>query len=348
MIDLTVAICTYNGENRLPQVLERLRAQVYTERICWEIVVVDNNSTDNTAKVVQNYQAILSQVCPLIYCFEPQQGLAFARQRAVSQDRGRLIAFLDDDNLPAFDWVAAAYSFGQKHPQAGAYGSQIHGDFEVNPPENFKKIAAFLAIIERGSKAFIYEPRKKLLPPAAGLVVRKQVWCDNVPKQLFLKGRIGKSMLASEDIEAIAHIQNAGWQIWYNPEMHIYHKIPHHRLERNYLISLVRGIGLARHHIRMIRIKSWQRFLLVPIYFINDLRKVIVSFLKYRKVIKTDVTAACETEFLRSSLISPFYLSIKSTLELNQNFFSSFSNELSKFFLSKSIYFSTTKKLTEL
>ncbi|NJL09746.1 MAG: glycosyl transferase, partial [Calothrix sp. SM1_7_51] len=104
----------------------------------------------------------------------------------------------------------------------------------------------------------------------------------------------------------------AGWEIWYNPEMHIYHQIPKARLEKDYLISLVRGIGLARHHIRMLRLPPWKRPLLFPLGLLNDLRKAILYFLKNYKIIKSDLVAACEMEFLLSSIISPFYLWQKS------------------------------------
>lgn len=308
LVAFTVAIATYNGESRLPEVLDLLRSQTNTDSFSWEVLVVDNNSSDNTAKVVQNYQSDWPSDYPLNYCFESRQGLAFARQRAVEEAKGELIGFLDDDNLPTPGWVAAACTFGQKHPKAGAYGSQIQGYFEVAPPENFKRIAVFLAIIDRGTEALLYERRRRVLPPAAGLVIRKQAWRENVPNQLFLKGRLGNSMLASEDLEALSYIQNAGWEIWHNPEMQLYHKIPRHRLERDYLVSLIRGIGLARHHIRMIRLKPWQRPLAFVFCLMSDLRKLILHLIKYRGAVLTDMVAACELEFLFSSLLSPFYL----------------------------------------
>ena len=113
MIDFTVAICTYNGEKRLPAVLERLRSQINTEQISWEIVVIDNNSTDKTTNLIQEYQSDWPQAYPIKYYFEPAQGLAFARQLAVQEANGTLVGFLDDDNLATPDWVAEAYAFAQ-------------------------------------------------------------------------------------------------------------------------------------------------------------------------------------------------------------------------------------------
>ena len=316
MIDFTVAICTYNGEKRLPEVLNKLReCCAYTTQLesetkppAWEIIVIDNNSTDNTANVVKDYQADWPSSYPLKYCFEPQQGQAFARKRAILEAEGEFVGFLDDDNLPTPEWIVAAYSFGKEHPKAGAYGGQIHGDFEVNPPAEIKSIVTYyLAIVERGAKAHQYTERG-VLPPGAGMVVRKQAWCENVPKKIFFTGRVGKSLMACEDLEVLSYIQNAGWEIWYNPQMHMDHKVPRTRLERDYLISLVRGNGLAKNRIRMLRMKPWQRPLAFPVYMLNDLGQIIFKSIKYRNVIKTDIAAACEIELLKASLISPFYL----------------------------------------
>lgn len=310
----TVVIPTYNGENRFPELLERLQSQLTPENLVWEIIVVDNNSTDNTAKVVQAYQKNWQYPYPLRYCLETKQGAAYARQRGVEEAQGKFIGFLDDDNYPTPTWVAAAYAFGEQHPLAGAYGSQVHGEFEVTPPENFQKIACFLAINERGTEPHEYKPQMKILPPGAGLVVRKQAWETTVPKTLVLNHKGREAGLASEDLEAILHIQLGGWEIWYNPEMCIYHQIPAWRLQKEYLISLFRCVGLSRYHLRMMRIPPWQRPLASLIYLINDLIKIILHSIIYRGKISSDLIAACEIELLVNTLISPFYL-----LKLNLN-----------------------------
>ncbi|MFQ4144067.1 hormogonium polysaccharide biosynthesis glycosyltransferase HpsE [Chlorogloeopsis sp. ULAP02] len=307
-LDFTVAIPTYNGEHRLPELLEKLRQQINIENLNWEIIVVDNNSTDNTAKVIQSYQQNWQFSHSLKYCFEAKQGAGYARKKAVAEAKGKLIGFLDDDNYPNENWVAAAYSFAQQHPQAGAYGSQIHPDWEVEPPENFQRIASFLAITERGDLPLLYEAKKKLLPPSAGLVVRKQAWLDNVPNKPILTGRVIGNMLTSEDLEVLSYIQKAGWEIWYNPDMEIYHKIPSFRLKKEYLLPFFKGIGLSRYVTRMVNVKDWNKPLIFLIYILNDLRKIILHFLKYRTKLQSDLVVACEMQLFISSFISPFHL----------------------------------------
>lgn len=308
-IDLTVAIPTYNGGDRLPAVLQQLLAQVDTASLTWEVIVADNNSRDNTAAVVRQYQQQWPQNTPLRYVFAAQQGAAFARQRAVALARGRIVAFLDDDNVPAADWVSNVHRFAVAHPDVGAFGSQIHGDLETPLPKELKHFACFLAIVERGSKPRLYEPEKKILPPGAGLAVLRSAWLEHVPKNLFLNHKGKKAGLASEDLEAVLHIQKAGWEIWYNPDMVVYHQIPSARLQAQYLRSLLRCVGLSRFYIRMLGIKEWQRPFAVPAYIANDLRRLALHYLQEGfNASHLSAAASCKREYLRSSAVSPFFL----------------------------------------
>ncbi|AFZ56441.1 glycosyltransferase family 2 protein [Anabaena cylindrica FACHB-243] len=307
-IDFTVAIPTYNGEHRLPELLEKLRSQINTKNISWEIIVVDNNSTDNTAKIVKSYQKNWPCTYPLKYYFEAKQGAAYARKKAIAEAKGQLIGFLDDDNYPTPNWVSSAHSFAQKYPQAGAYGSQIHPNWEIKPPEDFERIAPFLAITERGDLPLLYETKTKLLPPSAGLVVRRQACLDIAQSPTVLIGRLADNMLAGEDLEMLYYIQKAGWEVWYNPEMETYHKIPEFRLKREYLIPFFRGIGLSRYVTRMVNIQPWKKPIFSLVYMLNDLRKVCLHLIKYRGRLESDLVASCEMQLFLSSLVSPFYL----------------------------------------
>lgn len=304
---LTVAIPTYNGSKRLLRVLGCLKHQAHAA-IAWEVLVVNNNSTDNTIEVVKQAKANWPDAIPLRLVNESQQGAAFARIRAISEAQGELVGFLDDDTLPNVYWVTEVWKFAQAYPRAGAYGSQIHGEFEAPPPERFEQIAGFLAITERGPEPLLYSPESKMLPPSAGLVVRRKAWLDAVPPRPLLTGRSPKSILNSEDLEAIIQIQNAGWEIWYNPTMVLFHQIPAHRVSREGLLFIVRSTGLARHRIRMLRFTPWQRPGVFLVGLVRDCYKAARFFGANRDRLATDVVTACEMEFLRCSIVSPFYV----------------------------------------
>ncbi|MGB3300280.1 MAG: hormogonium polysaccharide biosynthesis glycosyltransferase HpsE, partial [Phormidesmis sp.] len=320
VLDLTVAIPTYNGEQRLAMVLDRLRSQIQLDAIRWEIIVCDNGSTDGTADLVRRYQAKWPSEYPLHYRFAAEQGAAFARQYAVESAAGNLIAFLDDDNLPASDWVAQAYRFAQSHPQAGAFGSQIHGQFETELPPELQEIRCFLAIIERGQQPHLYEPAKKILPPAAGLVVQKEAWMSAVPPRLFLNNKGKEAGLASEDLEAILHIQKSGWEIWYNPDMVVHHDIPDGRLRKNYLITLFRCVGLSRFHVRLLGIESWKHPFVIPAYVANDIRKLALHRVRHGRSHQLSTTESCHRALLKSTVASPTFLLKKVVADAVQTF----------------------------
>ncbi|MEO1684507.1 MAG: hormogonium polysaccharide biosynthesis glycosyltransferase HpsE [Cyanobacteria bacterium J06631_12] len=328
MPDFSVVICTYNGALRLPQLLGKLRAQRFSCQMdCqWEVVVVDNNSCDRTAEIVRQWQTdgwqadkgqtdgqgaapqLWRSDIPLRYCFEPRQGLAFARRLAVRETQSPLIGFLDDDTLPDDDWVSAAISFGQQHPEAGAYGSSISGLYEVSPPPNFHRIACCLAIIDRGERPFCYDRERGVLPAGAGMVIRRQAWLERVPAVPALAGVSARSLKAKgEDVETLSYIRSA-WPIWHNPQMKLSHIIPKERLERHYLLNLFWRIGLSRYPLRKISYGSWQWPLIAALHFINDLKKLLLKLLNICLPVRQWGTVeACELSLLLGSLMSPFY-----------------------------------------
>ncbi len=309
MVDFTVVIPTYNGAQRLPRLLEALRSQVNTGSIQWEILVVDNNSNDSTRQLIESYQMAWSAGLPsLRYAFESQQGAAFARQRGMQSALSEWIGFVDDDVIPAPDWVATAYAFRDSRPQLGAYGGQIHPQFEVTPPENFKRIQSFLAIRERGNQSHLYDPENLVLPPSAAWVVCRQAWLDSVPSNPSLSGRVQGSMVQGDDYEPLIYMHLAGWKIWYNPDMHVSHQIPKGRLEASYLINLSRGCGLCVYSLRQIMARTLlQRLFIAAKLSAGSLHRALLLLLSNQQNVFTDVVLQCEMVFFLSCAASPLY-----------------------------------------
>ncbi|MEA5462604.1 hormogonium polysaccharide biosynthesis glycosyltransferase HpsE [Leptothoe sp. PORK10 BA2] len=307
MTDFSVVICTYNGEHRLPILLDRLRGQRLPQTLTWEILIVDNNSRDQTAQCIHTHQQQWPTHSSLRYIFEPRQGLAYARRCAMQVANSELVGFLDDDTLPAEDWVAQAYEFGQGQPQVGAYGSAINGQYESQPPQGFERIASCLAIIQRGDTAFPYE-RQGVLPAGAGMVIRRRAWQQCVPVEPALKGVCGTSLQAKgEDVETLSYIRQGGWPIWHNPQMQLTHVIPETRLRPAYLLHLFQSIGVSRYALRCVRYHPWRRPWMLLMHGVNDLRKLLVHIIKTKQLYPTDIVTACERTLLVHSFLSPIH-----------------------------------------
>src|SRR4030042_5670392 len=102
---ITVSIQTFNNADTLARTLESLRSLRRPPEVEHEILVVDNNSTDNTSQVLDAYAKALTP--RLRSVFEPQQGLSHARNRALREARGEIVSFIDEDVIVDPDWLGA-------------------------------------------------------------------------------------------------------------------------------------------------------------------------------------------------------------------------------------------------
>jgi glycosyltransferase involved in cell wall biosynthesis len=293
---LTVAIRTYNRASNIAPILDALNTQTVAD-LPWEIVIVDNNSSDNTAQVIHNYKSKI----PLRYIHEPIQGAAIARRRAIKEAHSDLIAFLDDDNIPIHTWVQAIHNFSLSHPQAVAWGGINRPRFQTLPPEGFHHLHLYFALIDRGPNPLRYDPKRRIVPPGAGLVIRRPAWLAAVPDRMMLLGPTGQGIpTKGEDLEALFHMSKAGGEIWYNPSMVLEHLIESDRLTPDYLLNFCRTIGLSSHPLRMIPLKSWQRPIATLAFLLSDLRHLILASRS------PDLIPSCQRELILARLQSPF------------------------------------------
>ena len=241
-VDVSVVICTFNGQDRLPEVLDALMVQTVPPEIRWEIVVVDNNSTDRTAEVAAAYG--LHSSVPLIVATESTQGLVYARRRGLLASTGQFISFLDDDTIVDAGWVQAIYEFFRTHERAGLVGPKIIPQLDVEPPGYFDLIKRALGITDLGNETLELTLSKRGHPlgPHSG--------CRRVAIEPFLQrdsfdviGRCGNQLSSSEDSILAHDVRRGGWQWWYEPRMRLWHHIPPYRLTEEYLRRLMEGLA---------------------------------------------------------------------------------------------------------
>ena len=307
----TVAIRTYNGAERLPAVLEKLWQQMGTEEIEWEVLVVDNNSQDETAKIVADHQKKWPlPLVPLRYIFEPRQGAAYARDRCVDEASSDLIGFLDDDNWPAPNWVAMAFKFGLEHPQIGAYGGNIYAHLDESPPDYFSQISYLLAVDDRGSTAYQY-PRSfhRIVPIGPGLVIRRQAWLECVPQRRRLPGRGDRFAGSADDIEVVSYIHTSHWEVWHNPDLEVWHHMPAWRWEGEYLLKIAIESGLSDYACFVGQLRPYLRplaRLLAMGFVVVRSYRLAGLYWRYRNKMKTDIAAACHFNEMLGKIMSPF------------------------------------------
>jgi glucosyl-dolichyl phosphate glucuronosyltransferase len=129
-MDVTVAICTWNRADLLDHTLIQLQQQAVPAGVSWELLVVDNNSTDHTLRVLERH----AQQLPLRVVGESQQGHCHARNRAVAEARGELILWTDDDVHVSPNWIAEYVRVARDYPQAGYFGGRVTPWFADDVP----------------------------------------------------------------------------------------------------------------------------------------------------------------------------------------------------------------------
>ncbi|WP_040666478.1 glycosyltransferase [Nitrolancea hollandica] len=241
---VSVVICCHNSGRRLPAVLAHLAAQQVPDDLPWEVLVIDNASTDDTAAVARMTWPAHIHV-PVRVVPEPKLGLIHARHRGFAEAMYEFVSFIDDDNRVAPDWIKIAAEVMQTHPEVGACGGLSEAVFETNPPPWFDRYQEFYAVGPQGEPGDITWTKGFLW--GAGLTIRQSAWRQIVKRGFCstLTGRQGARLSTGEDVEISFALRRAGWRLWFEPRLRLQHFLPQRRLQWTYLRSLNRANGAA-------------------------------------------------------------------------------------------------------
>ena len=150
-MDVSVLICTYNRRQLLGATLDSLAAMHVPPDIRWEVLVVDNNSTDGTRAEVQGRAAAFP--APLRWVFEPRQGKAYALNTGFAASTADAIAFTDDDVLVPPDWLDAAMRPLLERPDVDYTGGPVLPSWEAPPPSWIHGDPGVLRVFAHSSSA---------------------------------------------------------------------------------------------------------------------------------------------------------------------------------------------------
>lgn len=242
MIKLSIIIATYNRAEFLIRTLKSLTNQTL-ENSLFEVVVVNNNSVDNTTELFEQF-AELHPELNLKMVRETMQGLSHARNCGLANSVGEYIAIIDDDEEVNEGFAEGYYSFFESHPNVAACGGKVVPLYEFPVPKwltpySERPIAGQLDLGEQ-IKPF---PGKKY-PGGGNMGIRRSA-IEQYGSFNTELGRTGNSPMGGEEKELFERLRAGGEQIYYIPDSIIYHIIPEAKLTTEYFERLSYMIGVS-------------------------------------------------------------------------------------------------------
>lgn len=241
---ISVLIACYNSEKVIQATLEHLQAQIVPESICWEVVLVNNNSNDKTVEIVSKTWA-RNPVVPLTLLKEEKVGLAYARKTSILGAKYDILCIVDDDNRVEKDWISKTYNYF-KNEEIGLVGCAGTGDFEKTPPQWFEENQLAFAIGKLYEGDFV-DVTKYALVPGAGMSIRKKIYEDLYEANWipYCVGRIGNKQTAGDDSEICLITRLLGYKIYYSNEISFNHFTTQNRITWERLENMTYGFGQA-------------------------------------------------------------------------------------------------------
>lgn len=253
MPHLSVIICTRNPRQ---MVLDRVFASLASQTLPssrWETVLIDNASEPSVR--LQDATRLPGPGCIV----ESKLGLTNARLRGIQETRGRLLVFVDDDNLLDSDYLEQALRIAEGYPRIGAFGGRISPEFEVPEPDWLRPFRSHLALLDLDRDFWTNNPADHVgIPCGAGLCIRREAavaYSEAVaadPRRRALD-RSAAGTLSCGDTDMVLSCADAGWGMGRFTALHLTHVIPAARLEFAYQKRLAADIGFSYGRLLAIR-----------------------------------------------------------------------------------------------
>lgn len=274
MEGISVVICCYNSKDRLFETLQCLFNQVVNVLLNWEVIVVDNNSNDDTYNEAIKFEQELNRNnISFKIVSESKAGLQYAREKGISVSKYDYVLFCDDDNRLFPDYLQISYNILKDNKDIGILGGEGMPDPEVLLPDWFNPFRNYYATgrfkEKSGEQKAVY---------GAGMILKKELFLKllNSDFSFFLSGRTDNKMLAGDDTELCFIYRYFGYVIYFDERLRFNHFIPQKRLSLDYLKKAQMGFGRSQAYFTLYKyFLNGQEFSL-SVYF-----KQVVNLLIY-------------------------------------------------------------------
>ena len=241
-MDLSIIISTYNNAASLVRTLDSVAKQDADKNI-WECVVVNNNSTDDTAERVAKFQKEHAEL-NITLVDEPQQGLSHARNRGIAESKGQFLVFIDDDETINEGFVSAYLDLFLNHGAFAGSGA-LKVCYDSARPKwmscyTEKMIANPLDLGDE-----IVTITSTITPTGGNMAFNREVFNLYGGFDTNL-GRKGNVLSGGEENDMFKRIRDLGERIFYTPHAIAYHHIADRKLTGEYFDRLSYGVGVSK------------------------------------------------------------------------------------------------------
>jgi len=237
---LSIIICSYNRASYISDALDSLYTQT-AGLDCFEAIIVDNNSTDNTAEVFAQWRTAHPEGA-FTYLTESKQGASFARNTGAPIAKGDWLCFMDDDAVATSNYVENIIKHIETKPAAIGFGGRIIPKYIPSEPKWMSYyVSSLVGNFDYAPIACAFAPGK--YPLESNMIVKKDIYDSIGGFNTNLPGVVGTLRIGGEGKELFYKILTLGHTIYYDPAICVHHVVEVKKLTSEYMNRVASGIG---------------------------------------------------------------------------------------------------------
>lgn len=271
MISVSFVVFTYNSEDIINRTLKSIKNAIDFYPVNYEVIIIDNNSSDETIKKIKLFNSNNSFSSKII--INKKQGLIFSRIKCIHFVKNEYVCFIDDDNFVNIDWIKKLTEIINEY-NPDVIGCSTKGISDVEFPDWWKKYSLVYACGKRFKKTG-FKNNKLDKFWGAGFTCKKNLLKESLLKMDFLcTGRTGDFLLSGEDSELNYRLRFLNASFYYSNELSLNHFMRDKRLTISYLKRTMIG-----NYISSIRLDSYRELLSNNFIFKIEVIAIIMLFL---------------------------------------------------------------------